>query len=166
MDKAKICENIDTMNKLIPMTIDIVGAYMDEAYKHADTDELYAIMGTQATYLHNIATFVLNNADVKTIDVAKLVALIERMDKVVNIARDNLGITDDEEEETEDDDDDVSDEMINEFAKECKLNKTETEVLRKIVKGKGNPTNMTKKDEETALKMAGKIEKAGKELGF
>ena len=175
MDKAsKIIANIENMNKLIPLTIEMIDEYMGEIGDNANVRELMSIMGSQATYLHNLATITLNNADVSPIDALKLNALREKTNDIAEECAKGLGITgnirmnisDEEEDEEEEDDEEVCEEAILEFAKECKLNKTETAVLRKIVKGNGAPTDMTEKDTEVALKMAGKIEKAGKKLGF
>lgn len=172
MDKAKKIENIETLNTLAKLTIEFAGKYMKGACENASNKDVMSMMGSQATYLYNMATIILDNTHITGIDKEKLIALAERMPNLIKGCADELGMTtpfkgdDDDDDDDDDEDEDVSDESIDEFAKECKLNKTETAVLRKIVKAKGNPTNMTKKDEETALKMASKIAKAGKELNL
>lgn len=169
MDKAKKIENIETLNTLAQLTIEFAGKYMKDACENASDKDVTCMMGAQASYLFNMATIILENTHITGTDKAKLVALAGRMPDLIEGCTNELGKTspfEEDDDEDEDDDEEVSDESIDAFAKECKLNKTETAVLRKIVKAKGNPQDMTEKEEQTALKMAGKIAKAGKELGF
>jgi len=169
MDK-EIMENVKNMNKLIPLVIKTADKYMDEIGDNADEKELLSVMGSQATYLYNVSVCVLNNADVEPIDAIKLEALKEKTSNIVKCCAKLLGLnTDDlyngdDEEEEEEDEIEIDDDAIDSFAKMCKLNKTETAVLRKIVRGRGNPTDMTEKDKEVALKMESKINKATEKL--
>lgn len=168
MDKAKKIENIETLNTLAQLTIEFAGKYLKDACENASDKDVTCMMGAQASYLFNMATIILENTHITGTDKAKLIALAGRMPNLIEGCTDELGKTspfeDDDDDDIDDEDVDISDESIEEFAKECKLNKTETAVLRKIVKARGHPTDMTEKDNEVALKMASKIEKAGKEL--
>lgn len=156
MDKAKIFENVQNMNELIGMTNEFTDKYMEEVCENADKGELVSLMGAQATYLYNLALVVLKNADVDAIDKAKLHALKDVMGPMIEDCASTLGLsvpTDDDD----DDDDDVTDEEVDGFAKDYELTKAETEVLRKIVRAKGSPTDMTKEEEEIAIRMSPKI---------
>lgn len=169
MDKAKKIENIETLNTLAQLTIEFAGKYLKDACENAFDKDVTCMMGAQASYLFNMATIILENTHITGTDKAKLIALAGRMPNLIEGCTDELGKTspfEDDDDDIDDEDVDISDEAIEDFAKECKLNKTETAVLRKIVKARGHPTNMTEKDNEVALKMASKIEKAGKELDF
>ena len=156
-------------NTLIPMTIDIVNEYTDEITN--DRHGLLSLMGSQATYLYNMCAITLKNADVSAKHEIMLSECMKKMENIIQGASEELGLTepkeeDEDEDEDEDDDDEVSYEDVQEFAKECKLNKTETAVLWKIVNGNGHPDDMTEKDIKVAIKMKEKIEGAGKKLGF
>lgn len=166
MDKKDVKENVVNINQAIPTFARIANKYLGDAVKNADTEALYAIMGTQATYMHNMSKFILGYADVD--DERELDALIETAKKMDNLAQgcaDVLGLgeihhaltLDDEKEEDDEDGHDITEEDVDEFAKQYKLNKTETKVLKKIVMAKGHPTDMTEKEQEIAMKMAPKI---------
>lgn len=155
MAKAKeIAKNVQNLNELIGMTIGFTDKYMDEVFKNADEPEIISLMGSQATCLYNLALVVLANADVDAMDKAKLIALKETMAPLIEKCAGSLGLNGPDDD---DDDNDITDEDVDGFAKDYELTKAETEVLRKIVKAKGNPTDMTKEEEEIAIRMSPKI---------
>lgn len=166
MDKAKIVENVKNLNTLTTMTIDMVNTYIDDACKNADKKELLSVMGAQATALFNMAVLITKNTELTGLDEVKFDMLKDKMSNLIEGTAQELGIDRKKLEIDDDIDDtiDIEDEDVDSFAKTYKLTKSETAVLKKIVRGKGAPTDMTEKDNEIALKMAGKIAKIDGEL--
>lgn len=158
MDRKEIIENIEAMNEIRCKTLELVKDYMGETYDNADEEDLYCLLGAQSSYLYNTVSLALKYANVDSLDRIVLGGLKDALENQINGCIQKLG------KEPLCESEGVSDEDILEFAKECGLTKRETEVLKKIVDGKGNPTDMTEEDKKIALRMSGKIESSFSEL--
>lgn len=165
MDKASktrnsVLENIDTMNKLIPLVTGASEKYAD-CLKETDTNDLVSYLGAQACYILNLCDIMLENADLSDMDEIRFKMTKDSMSEVIENCASYLGLK-------EDDDDDEPDEetklrLVEDFAKDYGLTKTEIKVLKKMVIECAPPDEFTKTEMKTAGSIAKKIAEKDKD---
>ncbi len=154
--KDKIIKNIENMKELAPLVNKMVDKY-ENIYEDASVRELAQYMGAQAMCFCNTATLLIEHAELDNIDTVKANMLRDIMLDIMNNAGELIENLDDAEED--EGGLEPREEDIMSFAKEAGLTKEETDVLRKIVNGKGNPKNMSKREIEIAKNMESKMDK-------
>ena len=157
--KDKTIKNIKSMNALVPLVDKMVDKY-ENIYEDASLRELLQYMGAQAMCLCNTATLLIEHAELDDLDTVKANMLRDKMFHLMENAEELIkGIDDAEEDDVDDGGLEPTEEDIQNFAEDAGLTKEETDVLRKIVNGKGNPKNMSKREIEIAKNMESKMDK-------
>ena len=166
MDKANkirnsVLDNIDTMNKLIPLVTGASEKYAD-CLKETDTNDLASYLGAQACYILNLCDIMLENADLSDMDRMRFSMTKDSMSDVIKDCASYLGLNSDKDDDEPDEETKLR--LVEDFAKDYGLTKTEIKVLKKMVIECASPEDFTKTEMKTAGSIAKKIaEKDGDE---